>query len=116
MTQRATLRALDADILSAFAAAGMADKGTHRTVDGVETLGVTVTLDDVDVERYDGEGGVVVVGRRQELTLQRAEVEAPAEHDTVAIDDGDTYRLQKLISSDASLTRWIAVQIRPVGL
>lgn len=113
MSQRATLRALDAGILSAFAAAGMADTGTHRTADGVETS-VTVTLDDVDVERYDGEGGVVVTGRRQELTLQRAEVDWPAEHDTVAIDD-DTYRLQQLVSRDASLTRWVVVPVRGDG-
>ena len=116
MTQRATLRALDADIMSAFRGAGMADTGTHRTVDGVETPDVTVTIDDVDVERYDGEGGVVVVGRRQELTLQRAEVDAPAEHDTVTLEDGDVYRLQQLVSRDASLTRWVAVQMRSEGL
>ena len=115
MTQRATLRALDADIMSAFAAAGMADTGTHRTVDGAETP-VTVTIDDVDVERYDGEGGVVVIGRRQEMTLQRAEVDAPAEHDTVTLEDGDVYRLQQLVSRDASLTRWVAVQMRSEGL
>jgi hypothetical protein len=113
MTQRATLRAIDADIFGAFAAAGMADTGSYVSPDGEVTDGITYTYDDVSLID-SGEGGVRAVGRQREITLQLSEV-SPVERGVVIGDDGSSWRLVGLIEDDQSMSRWAVAPVRGEG-
>lgn len=110
---RSTLREIDAEMFAAFSDAGIADTGTHRTRDGVETT-VTLLHDDIAPDNYV-EGPVNVGVRRRELTLQRAEVEASI-GDTVVIDDtGETLQLLSISDQDGSVVRWSVTPVRGDG-
>lgn len=113
MTQRATLRALDADILSAFAAAGMADTGSYVSPDGDETP-VSYLFDDTQFADV-GEAGARVMVRERQIGLMLSEV-TPVENGRVIGDDGRTWRLVAPTSeSDDSMSWWFVAPMRSDG-
>lgn len=113
MTQRATLQALDADILSAFAAAGMGDSGTYRSPDGDETP-VSYLFDDVQFADV-GEAGARAMVRERKIGLMLSEV-TPVENGRVIGDDGRTWRLVAPTSeSDDSMSWWFVAPVRSDG-
>lgn len=113
MTQRATLRALDADILSAFAAAGMADTGTYRAPDGDETA-ISYMFDDVQFADV-GEAGTRAMIRERQIGLMLAEV-TPVENGRVIGDDGRTWRLVAPTGeADDSMSWWFVAPMRSDG-
>ena len=104
MTQRDTLRALDADLHAAFATAGFADTGTYTAPGGGAAVSVRAYLDDV---RIDGAGDFGdAYGRRTEVMLLRADVSAPLQGGTLVL-DGVTYKLGQPLEEDDSATRWV---------
>jgi hypothetical protein len=113
MSQRSTLRAIDAEMFAAFAGAGLGDTGTHRTRDGI-AMPVMILHDDIAPDVYT-EGPVNVGVRKREIVLLRAEVEAIA-GETVEIDDtGETLRLLSISDQDSSIVRWSVTPVRSEG-
>lgn len=104
MSQTTVLRALDADLHAAFASAGMADTGTYTAPGGGAAVSVRGYVDDARIDAV-GEFGETFA-RRTELTLLRADVNAPAAGGVVVL-DGTTYTLQECIEHDDSATRWV---------
>lgn len=113
MTQRTTLRALDADILSAFAAAGMGDTGTYRSPDGDETP-VSYLFDYVQLTDVGDAGARSMLPERQ-IGLMLSEV-TPVENAMVIGADGRTWRLVATTSeSDDSMSWWFVAPMRSDG-
>lgn len=110
MSQRSTLRAIDAEMFAAFRAEGAADSAVHRTRDGVETA-ITVLYDDAPLETYT-DGIVTAAGQRRELTILAGEVAAVV-GDTVTITEtGEAFTLQSEIDQDDSASRWVVRPLR----
>lgn len=109
MSQAAALRAIDADMVAAFADCGMADAATYQAPDGVALVPCTVLFDQPEMVR-DGSNGPVV-GTRTEISLQIAEVGTPQRGGRVVI-DGVSWRLDDPIGDDASMSRWVVVRDR----
>jgi hypothetical protein len=105
MSQTATLQALDATMLGAFAGAGMADAIAYTPPGGGAAVPCTATLDRA-AQFFNEQSGVA--GTRVVVTLQRAEVDAPARGGTVVI-GAETFLLGELLERDESLTRWVVV-------
>ena len=105
MSQKDTLRALDAQLMDAFHAAGWADDATYTPLVG-DPVACRVYVDrgNAVFEQF----GVEVVGNRIVVGILRADVERPESTATLEI-DGDTYRLEDRIAADESLTRWVVV-------
>jgi hypothetical protein len=101
MSQRAALQAMDAAIVGAFAAAGMADAATYTPPGG----GVAVPCE-VMVDR-NLEIGADVPTRGIVVAMQLAQVPAPARGGVVAV-DGEQLRLVAKVEGDESLERWEA--------
>ncbi|WP_396616797.1 hypothetical protein ACHZ97_04265 [Lysobacter soli] len=108
MGQVATLRALDAAIVSAFANAGMADAATYTPAGGVAVT-CTVLVD--RAAQYFGDVGEVV-GRRIVVSLFLAEVPSPARGGVVTLaDGGEQFRLSELDLLDDSISRWVVTHV-----
>lgn len=109
MSQAAMLRALDADMIGAFAAAGMADAASYTPPGANQTpVSCDVLVDDVLVESI-GESSRAV-GNRREVTFQRAQV-TPVRGGFVEIDEV-SWRLESLEQQDASVSRWTVQRVR----
>lgn len=106
-----TIAELDAMMMPAMATTDELT-ATHRTRDGVETICVA-WLDDVSVDSYS-DSGVIATSPRQQVTIQRADVARPQEHETVQV-GADTYRLLNMVDYDASKTVWAVVGVRSEG-
>jgi len=106
-----TIAELDAIMMPAMANTAEA-AAVHCTRDGVET-GCVAWLDDVSVDSY-ADSGVIVTSPRQQVTIQRADVARPQEHETVQF-GADTYRLLNMVDFDASKTVWAVVAVRGEG-
>ena len=109
MSQAAFLRALDADMASAFANCGMADAAQYTAPGGGAAVDCTVFVDDVAV---DGAGDQSrTVATRRHITLHRAEVSMPVQGGTVEVDDV-VWRLATLVTQDESLSTWVVTRVR----
>lgn len=96
MTQQATLRALDAEIMTAMKAAGLADAAMY---------GVTPCQVYVDrAAAFFGDAGEVA-GTRMTVAFLLAEV-TPARGGTVIIDSA-SYTLTEKVAQDESLATWV---------
>lgn len=102
MSQRETLRALDADLVASLKDAGLADDGAYTSKAGGDAIAC-----DVIVQRgvqVFAEGGADIAARDIVVTLFLAQV-APERGGTV-VADGDTFTLVDVIDSDESRERW----------
>lgn len=106
-----TLSELDAIVIPAMATADELT-AVHRTRDGTETACVA-WLDDVNIDSYT-DSGVIATSPRQQVTIQRADVARPQEHETVQF-GADVYRLLSMVDFDASKTVWAVAGIRGEG-
>lgn len=106
MSQTATLRALDAALMTAFHGAGLADTGVYTALPGAP-VPCRVYVD--RVEQFFGGDGTEVAGYRTTLTLLRADVPRPVRGATVAA-DGVTYTLEQIDAQDASMSRWVVME------
>lgn len=108
MSQRTTLRQLDAEAFAAFAGAGMGDSGTYRSPDG-DTVAITYLYDDQPLIE-SGEAGTRLAGRSREITLLLQEFEdaglEPAQGGLVIGDDGRRWRLGPMVDADDSAVRF----------
>lgn len=108
MGQVATLRALDAAIVGAFADAGMADAATYTPATGA-AVACTVLVD--RAAQFFGDVGEVV-GRRTVVTMFLAEVPSPARGGVVTLTDGgEQFRLSELDLLDDSMSRWVVTNV-----
>lgn len=107
MSQRDTLRDLDAHLMGAFHAAGFADDATFTPQAGAPVeCRVYVDRGNAVFEQF----GVEVVGNRVVVGILRADVERPDIGDTIAI-GSESFRLENRIASDESLTRWVVAPV-----
>jgi len=100
MTQSEFLRGLDAQIMTALGAAGMADRGLYGT-----------TPCQVYVERnaqFLGEHPGVTAGQRVVITFRRDQV-SPARGGILTIGP-ETFLLNELVAEDESLSAWVVVR------
>jgi hypothetical protein len=105
MSQRAALQAMDAAIVGAFAAAGMADAATYTPPGGGVAVPCEVMVDR-NVEIF-ADAGADVPTRGIVVAMQLAQVPAPARGGVVAV-DGEQLRLVAKVEGDESLERWEA--------
>lgn len=105
MSQRDALQAMDADIVAAFVAAGLADTATYTPPGGGTALPCQVMVDR-NVEIF-AEGGADVPTRGIVIALQLAEVPAPARGGVVAIGT-EQLQLVAKVDADESLEKWEA--------
>lgn len=102
MSQRATLQALDAQLVDAFKGAGLADAGTYTPPGGGGAVAVDVMIDR-EVQIF-GDEGSDIPAPAVVVTLFLAQV-TPARGGTV-VADGDTFKLCDEIARDESRVRW----------
>lgn len=103
MNESDTLRELDAEIMDAFANAGLASSARHRSArTGAETD--IIVLRDPQIVQ-DGPATF----RRETMSIQRADV-TPAEGDTVAI-GSERWRLVTLVDEDDSVQQWAVARV-----
>lgn len=102
MSQRETLRAMDATLVAAFKGAGLADAGTYTPPGGGAAVDVDVMVDR-GIEIFGGDGADIPA-KADVVRLFLAQV-TPARGGTV-VADGDTFRLCDEIERDASSVRW----------
>lgn len=109
MSQKTALQELDDEIAEAMLDAGLAEAATHTSAGGGAATACTVVVDR-NVELY-AEGEVEVAIFRTLITIFRADVDAPARGDTVALTDaGESFALASLHRRDESRTVWIAAE------
>lgn len=84
MSQEATLRALDARLLEALSAAGLADAAVYRALADPYTEVDCTILVDHGIE-FAGEAPTAVVGARTTVRLASSEIPSPAKGDTLTI-------------------------------
>lgn len=115
MSQRATLRALDADMVAAFADCGMADTGTYRSPDGVETS-ITYLFDEEQmIDAGSPESGVAAFVRARQIGIEAASVTVEA-NGLVIGDDGRSWRLTQWTGErDDSMQWWACAPVRSDG-
>ncbi len=104
MTQRDSLRELDATLVAAFKAAGLADDAIYTPPGGGAAIACEVMVDDGIAEF--GEDLATVVGRRTLVSLQLRQVPNPVRGATVQV-GAETYTLDIPESRDQSLSRWV---------
>lgn len=104
MTQRDSLRELDAALITAFKGAGLADDATYTPPGGGSPVSCEVMVDEGIAEF--GEDLATVVGRRTLVSLQLRQVPNPVRGATVQVGT-DTYTLDIPESRDQSLSRWV---------
>ena len=105
MNQRATLRAIDAQLYAAFAGAGIASWADYLPpAAGPEAVPLPVRVYLDRGAQVLGEFGQLI-GRRDEMALMLADV-APTAKAIVTV-DGDRYALTDKIDDDDSLSRWV---------
>lgn len=113
MSQRDFMRAFDAMAATAFAGVGLADKARCIPLTGGTAVDCTVMVDRSAVE-FGDIAPVVSGGVR--ITFQKAELGEYVVREGSRIDlleDGqvaESFLLQKLDQSDASIERWWAVR------
>lgn len=101
MSQREYLRAMDASIAGAFAGVGMTDtgcwvgKGKHRAD------GITIMVDH-DIETMGATGELVTDQTVCWLYLDQIGRDCVARGDTITIDGGPTYEVERVGSRDES--------------
>lgn len=103
MSQAAFLRSLDADIMAAFGAAGMADTGTYTPPAGA-AVAVDVYID--RTANFLLQDDADIVGNRIVVTLQLAQVPAPVRGASVVV-GSETFRLDEVVQHDESIERWV---------
>lgn len=97
MSQTDFLRALDADIMTALGAAGMADLALYGT-----------TPCDVYVNRnaqFLGDHPGIAAGQRVVITFRRAQV--TPERGGILTIGSETFLLNELVDEDESLSSWV---------
>lgn len=105
MSQAAFLQDLDAQLMDAFHAAGMADDATYTPQAGAAVAcRVYVDRDPAVLDQL----GVEIAGNRIVVGILRAEVDRPDVGDTLAI-GSETFTLEARIHHDESLTRWVVL-------
>lgn len=108
MGQVATLRALDAAIVGAFADAGMADAATYTPAGGT-AVPCQVLVD--RAAQFFGDVGEVA-GRRVVVSLFLDDVPSPARGGVVTLTDGgEQFRLSELDLLDDSMSRWVVTHV-----
>lgn len=106
MSQQAFLRDLDAQLMGAFHAAGMADSATYTPPAGGASTACRVYVDR-DPAVLD-QMGVEIAGNRIVIGILRTEVNRPDVGGTLVI-GSETFVLEARIHADESLTRWVAL-------
>lgn len=105
MSQQAFLRDLDAQLMGAFHAAGMADSATYTPPAGAPVAcRVYVDRNPATLDQM----GVEIAGNRIVVGILRAEVNRPDVGGTLVI-GSETFVLEARIHHDESLTRWVAL-------
>jgi hypothetical protein len=102
MSQRATLQALDAQLVTAFKDAGLADPGAYTGPAGGAAVDVDVMVDR-SVQIF-GDEGAGIPAPAIVVSLLLAQV-TPAKGGTVVV-DGDTFTLCDELERDESRSRW----------
>lgn len=102
MSQRETLRAMDAAMVDAFKGAGLADAGTYTPPGGGAAVDVDVFVDR-DVRVFEDEGAGIPAPAIV-VTLFLAQV-APKRGGVVVV-DGDSLTLCDELQRDESRVRW----------
>lgn len=101
MSQQATLRALDAEIMAAMKGVGIADAATYGS-----------TPCDVYVDRnaeFLGDGPAQIAGVRTVITFQLGQV-SPARGGVVTIGT-ESFELAELASQDESISAWVVQRV-----
>lgn len=104
MSQRETIRDLDASLIAAFKDAGLADDAVYTPPGGGAPIACEVLVDEGIAEF--GEDLATVVGRRTLVSLMLRQVPNPVREATVLV-DGVTYVLDTPESRDQSIDRWV---------
>lgn len=107
MSQRETLRDLDASLIAAFKDAGLADDAVYTPPGGGAPIACEVFVDEGIAEF--GEDLATVVGRRTLVSLMLRQVPNPVREATVLV-DGVTYVLDTPESRDQSIDRWVVTR------
>lgn len=105
MSQRDTLRDMDAALMDAFHAAGWADDATFTPQAGAPVeCRVYVDRGPAVLEQF----GVEIAGNRIVVGILRADVERPDVGDGLVI-GSESFVLEARIHNDESLTRWVVL-------
>lgn len=107
MSQRETIRDLDASLIAAFKDAGLADDAVYTPPGGGAPIACEVLVDEGIAEF--GEDLATVVGRRTLVSLMLRQVPNPVREATVLV-DGVTYVLDTPESRDQSIDRWVVTR------
>lgn len=110
MSQAAFLAALDAQIMGAMHATGMADTATYTPPVGAAVPDIKVYVD--RAAAFLDQDGVAIAGTRIVIGILRADVATPVRAATVTIGSGattETFQLEELLQQDESLTRWVVL-------
>ncbi len=105
MSSRDFMRQFDAQVIGAFAAAGLADAATY-TAPGGTPVPVSVLVDR-DIQQW-GEGVMPVAAFDVAISLQLAQV-SPRAGGVVHV-DGEAWKLETKLSDDGSLQKWGVVR------
>jgi hypothetical protein len=108
MSRLSAMREMDADLHAALADAGLGNDGHYTAVDANFDVPVRCYLD--RAVQVLGEFGQVV-GRRDELVILSADVEAAAKARVFLPDEGITVMLGDKVSDDGSLSRWVVRRV-----
>lgn len=105
MSQLDTLRALDAQLMDAFHAAGFADTATYTPPAG-SAVACKVYVD--RAAAFLDQDGVAVAGHRIVIGILRADVDRPERLGTVAV-GSETFTLEEMVQQDESISRWVVM-------
>ena len=105
MSQTATLRQMDADLMLAMLDVGLADTAVHKP-GGVGAGTACTVLVDRATQFYDDASGVA--GRRLVVSLFQAEIPAPARLDTVTV-GAEVFTLDRQVARDESMWQWVVI-------
>ena len=107
MTQQATLRDIDSQIVSQLITAGLGDLASYTPPGGgASTDGISVLKDQVYAEFGDDAGAVG--GIKTVITFYLSEVPVPVRGAVITI-GARTYKLDQLDAQDDSMSRWVVV-------
>lgn len=105
MSQTATLRQMDADILAALLDVGVADDALHKAA-GIGAGTACQVLVDRAAQFYDDNSGVA--GLRMTVTLFQSQIPAPARLDTITI-GAEVFTLDRQVARDESKWTWVVI-------
>ena len=106
MSQAAFLADLDAQIMGALHATGMADTATYTPPVGAAVAGIKVYVD--RAAQFLDQDGVAVAGSRIVIGILRADVAQPVRAGTIVI-GSETFKLEEEVQQDESMTRWVVL-------